>query len=466
MATQEDGALERVLSQWELFAIGFGAIVGWGWIIQMGYWIDTAGPTGSILAFAGGGILVGLVSLVYAELTSAMPYAGGEHHYSLRAFGAKGSFACSWGLLLGYIGVIAFQSIALGVGVAYLIPGFRRFELWTLLGQPVYGSVVAVGLLGVVGITYLNYRGIQLSAQVQLILTILVVLAGIALVVGGFTNSQSVANPAFSGSGLAGAAAVAIQVPGLYVGFDVIPQAAEEADVSPRSLATVILATVLSVGVFYIVTIWTAGQTLPATVLGNSPVPAAAAMTAVFNSPLAGKLMTLVGIGALLTSWSAFLIGASRVVFAMAESNMLPEPLADIHPTYNTPSKAILLVGAISAVAPWLGSQMITSIINADSIGIVFAWIMVSASFLKLRWEEPDMERPFKLPGGSVIGVLALLASLFFFALYLPGAPSALVWPKDWAIVLAWIALGLILVALTQRSVFSSDVASADETSD
>lgn len=463
MTSEDSGTLERVLSRWELFAIGFGAIVGWGWIIQMGYWIDTAGPVGSIIAFAGGGVLVGLVSLVYAELVSAMPYAGGEHHYSLRAFGPIGSFACSWGLLLGYVGVVAFQSIALGVAVSSLIPGLQRFELWTILGEPVYGSVVAVGLLGVVGITYLNYRGIRLSAQIQLILTSVVVLAGVALVVGTFTSADTVTNASFAGSGFAGIAAVAIQVPGLYVGFDVIPQTAEEADIPRRSLAGVLIATVLGVGVFYVVTIWTAGQTLPAEVLGESPVPAAAAMAAVFDSPLAGDLMTLAGIGALLTSWSAFLIGASRVVFAMAESDMLPAPLAEIHPDHNTPSNAILLIGAITAIAPWLGSQMITSIINADSLGIVFAWIVVSASFLKLRYDEPEMDRPFRLPGGYTFGVLALVASLVFFALYLPGAPSALVWPKDWAIVLGWVILGVVLFGISKRSLFSTTPARTDD---
>ncbi|RJT04886.1 APC family permease [Halococcus sp. IIIV-5B] len=447
-----EDVLQGVLSRWQLFAIGFGAIVGWGWIIQMGYWIDAAGPVGATLAFAGGGLLVVFVSLVYAELVSAMPYAGGEHHYSLRAFGPKVSFACSWGLLLGYVGVVAFQSIALGVAVSYLIPDFRMFELWTILGQPVYGSVVAVGLLGVVGVTALNYRGVRPTAQLQLVLAAVVAFAGLVLVTGSLTIAPQVSNPPFAGVGLAGASVVAIQVPGLFVGFDVIPQAAEEADTSPRSLAIVVLLTVVTVGVFYIVSIWSAGQVLPAAVLGESPVPAAAAMTAVFDNPLAGKLMTLAGIAALLTSWSAFLIGASRVIFAMADSGMLPTSLATIHPEYNTPSRAVLLIGGVTALAPWLGSQMISSIINANSLGIVFAWILVSASFLYLRYDEPEMDRPFELPAGYLFGGLALVGSVAFFALYLPGAPSALVWPKDWAIVLVWAIFGLVLYSISRAS--------------
>jgi len=438
-----DGSLAKVLSRWQLFAIGFGAIVGWGWIIQMGYWVNEAGPIGSLVAFAVGSILVLLMCLIYGELSSAMPYAGGELHYSKRAFGIKSSFACSWGLLLGYVGVVAFQAIALGVAIAYLIPHFQTFPLWTILGEPVYGSVVAVGILGVFIITYLNYRGVDPTAQFQLILVAIIILAAIILITGSFTVAPTVKNAPFGNAGLAGIAIVAIQVPGLFSGFAIIPQTAEEADMHPRSIGTVIVAVIFSVTLFYAITFWAVGQSVPVSKLADSLVPAATAMATVFNSAIAGKLMTLAGIAALLTSWSSFLIGASRLIYAMAESNMLPESLAHIHPKYNTPSRAIVLIGVITAIAPFLGEQMISSIINADSLGFVFSWIIVSGSFLYLRYTEPEMERPFKLPGGYLIGGLGLIASVLFLRLYLPGAPSALVWPKDWAIVSLWSLLGI-----------------------
>ena len=453
-----DGSLERVLSRWQLFAIGFGAIVGWGWIIQMGYWIDEAGPYGAMAAFAIGGVLVLLVALIYGELVSAMPYAGGEHVYTHRAFGPAVSFVCSWALLLGYMGVVGFQSIALGIGFSYLLPGFDILALWTFAGQTVYGSWVAIGFVGILAITYLNYRGVEITAQVQLILATIIAISGIALVTGSLTVGPSISNAAFGGAPVLGITTVAIQVPMLFVGFDVVPQAAEEADMSSRSLALVVLAVVATVGLFYIVSIWAAGGAVAAGALGDSLVPAATAMTAIFGSTVAGKLMTIVGIGALLTSWSAFVIGASRIVFAMADSGLLPESLATVHPEYNTPSRAIVLIGALSMAAPWFGGNFVSSIINAGSLGIVLAWFTVALSFVALRYNEPEMERPFKLPGGYTFGIAAMVVTLFFVGLYMPGAPSALLWPREWAIVVAWIVLGAVLFGLSRRTTTETTV--------
>ena len=458
-----DGSLERVLSRWQLFAIGFGAIVGWGWIIQMGYWIDEAGPYGAMAAFAIGGVLVLLVALIYGELVSAMPFAGGEHVYTHRAFGPVVSFICSWSLLLGYMGVVGFQSIAIGIGFSYLIPGFDVLKLWTFAGQTVYGSWVAIGFLGILAITYMNYRGVEITAQVQLILATIIGISGIALVTGALTVGPSVSNAAFGGAAVLGVTTVAIQVPMLFVGFDVIPQAAEEADMSSRSLALVLLAVVATVGLFYIASIWAAGQAVPAGVLGDSLVPAATAMSAVFSSTVAGKLMTVVGIGALLTSWSAFVIGASRVVFAMADSGLLPESLATVHPEYNTPSRAIVLIGVLSMAAPWFGGNFVSSIINAGSLGIVLAWFTVALSFVALRYKEPEMERPFKLPGGYAFGIAAMAVTVFFIALYMPGAPSALLWPREWMIVLAWVVLGTVLFALSRRTTTETTIEDAGQ---
>ena len=458
-----DGSLERVLSRWQLFAIGFGAIVGWGWIIQMGYWIDEAGPYGAMAAFAIGGVLVLLVALIYGELVSAMPFAGGEHVYTHRAFGPVVSFICSWSLLLGYMGVVGFQSIAIGIGFSYLIPGFDVLKLWTFAGQTVYGSWVAIGFLGILAITYMNYRGVEITAQVQLILATIIGISGIALVTGALTVGPSVSNAAFGGAAVLGVTTVAIQVPMLFVGFDVIPQAAEEADMSSRSLALVLLAVVATVGLFYIASIWAAGQAVPAGVLGDSLVPAATAMSAVFSSTVAGKLMTLVGIGALLTSWSAFVIGASRVVFAMADSGLLPESLATVHPEYNTPSRAIVLIGVLSMAAPWFGGNFVSSIINAGSLGIVLAWFTVALSFVALRYKEPEMERPFKLPAGYAFGIAAMAVTVFFIALYMPGAPSALLWPREWMIVLAWVVLGTVLFALSRRTTTETTIEDAGQ---
>lgn len=441
------GRLDRVLSKRDVFVLAVGAMIGWGWIVQTGYFVEESGTYGAIAAFVLGGLMVGVVSLVYGELASAMPFAGGEHHYSMRALGPAGSFACTWALVFGYVSVVAFEAVALPSALAYLVPGFNVFPLWSVAGQPVYATWVVTGVAGSALMTYLNYRGVRPAAQFQAILTLVIALAGASLLLGAAFDGTSVSGPPLGGAGLAGILTVAIMTPFMFVGFDVVPQAAGEADVSPRFLGAVTGTSVVFAALFYVAVIWAAGTSAPVETLAGSPLPAAEAMAVVFGSDLVGRLMALAGVAGILTSWNGFIVGGSRATYALAESKMLPDALARVHPEHNTPSNAVLLIGLTAAVAPLFGEQMLVWVVNAGGLGLVVAWLLVVVSFFVLRRREPEMERPFRLPAGRLVGGLALALVLFFVGLYMPGSPSALAWPYEWGIIGAWALLGVGLLA-------------------
>ncbi|MDL5361044.1 APC family permease [Halalkalicoccus sp. NIPERK01] len=447
--TTERG-LVKALSQRDLLVLAFGAMIGWGWIVLSGQWIDEGGPLGAISAFVIGGVLVVFVAVIYGELASAMPFVGGEHVYSHRALGPLGSFICTWAISFGYVSVAAFEAVALPSALAYVVPGFNAVELWSIAGDPVYATWVLVGAGGAAAMTYVNYVGIRPAAQFQAVVTLVIALAGVVLVIGAVTGGQPSPDPPVI-AGAAGIFGVVLATPFMFVGFDVIPQAAEEADVPTRSLGTIIVVAVLLATLFYIAVIWGSSRALPGAQLVESPLPAAAAMEALYDSATVGQLMALAGIAGILTSWNAFIIGGSRAIFAMAESGMLPSFLAKTHPEYNTPHTAIVLIGVSSVLAPLFGEGMLGWIVNAGGLGIVLAWLFVCVSFLVLRRREPGMDRPFKVPAGYATGGVALVLSAFFVFLYLPGGPSALVWPYEWLMVLLWALLGVGLFALSPR---------------
>lgn len=449
-STTETG-LKRTLSGRDTLVLAFGAMIGWGWIILSGTWIDQAGPFGAILAFLGGGLMVGVIAVLYGELASAMPLVGGEHVYSLRALGPRGAFVCTWAIVFGYVAVAAFEAVALPSAFAYLVPGFNAVEVWAIAGEPIYATWILVGVLGTVLITTLNYVGVRPAVQFQIIMTLVIALAGVVLVAGALTVGEPSPDQSIT-AGTAGILAVVLQTPFMFVGFDVIPQSAEEADVPPRKLGRLILLAVGLAMAFYVAVIWGASRGLSGAELAESPLPAAAALAALFDSQPIGQLMALAGIAGILTSWNAFVIGGSRALFALAESGMLPEPLAKIHPEYQTPSNAVLLVGGLSMLAPLFGEQMLVWIVNAGGLGIVVAWLLVAVSFLVLRHREPGMDRPYTVPAGRLVGLLGLGLAVVFVSLYLPGGQSALVWPYEWAIVLLWCALGGGLYVLSGGS--------------
>ncbi|MGB9958734.1 APC family permease (plasmid) [Haloferax prahovense] len=443
---------ERVLTKRDIFVLAFGAMIGWGWIIQSGYWINVGGVTGSLFAFMLGGTMVAVVGLIYGELASAMPFVGGEHVYSMRALGPIGSFVCTWALILGYVGVVVFEVIALPSALAYIVPGFNAIQLWTIAGEPVYLTWVLVGGVSAIVMTYLNYRGVRPAAQFQTLLTLVIALAGITLIIGAVANGTTPSSPPFGGIGLTGVFTVAIMTPFMFVGFDVIPQAAGEADIDPKTLGLLIPLAVGFATLFYIAVIWASGQSMPGAALVESSLPASAAMETLFSSVLIGRIMALAGIAGILTSWNSFMLGASRAIYALAESGMLPEKLGVVHPEHNTPTNALLLIGVLSVFSPLFGRQMLIWIVNAAGLGLVFAWVLVVISFLLLRRREPEMDRPLKLPYGRAVGAVALVMTLFFLGLYLPGAPSALSWPYEWGLLLFWVALGVGLYAFSENT--------------
>ena len=433
----------RVLGQRDVLALAFGAMIGFGWVVLAGTWLQNAGSIGAIIAFLIGGLLVVFVGLTYSELVSAMPKAGGEHNYAWRALGAKGAFAASWAIALGYVSVVAFEAVALPTTLEFLLPNYKVGLLWTIADYDVYVSWIAIGVIGAIGITALNYFGIKPSTVFQLIAVIFLFAVGVLLVFGTITGGKAENfTPLFTG-GVGGILAVVIMTPFLFVGFDVIPQSAEEINLPYRQLGLLLIVSVILAAAWYILIIVGVGAGLGQQALANTDLATADAMGNLFGSDLFSNILVLGGIAGILTSWNGFMVGGSRIIYAMAESGMLPDWLGRIHPRYRTPANAVLLVGVLSIVAPFFGRSALVWLVDAGGLGIVLAYLIVAISFLVLRRKEPEMERPFRAGRGPIIGIIAVVLSLGIAIQYLPGLPAGLVTP-EWIIVGIWTIVGLI----------------------
>jgi basic amino acid/polyamine antiporter, APA family len=436
----------RVLGRWDVLAVAFGAMIGFGWIVLTGGFLQDAGTLGAALAFVLGGTIMALVGLTYAELVSAMPKACGEHNYVLRGLGSRPAFVASWSLVLGYVSVVAFEAVALPQTMLYLAPDMLVGRLWSVAGYDVYVSWVAVGVVGAVVITALNYVGVRPAAVFQSIAVLF--LLGIAVllltgsVVGGSTDDLQ---PLFVG-GFGGLLAVIVAVPFLFVGFDVIPQSAEEINLPFGQIGKLVVISVVAAASFYVLVMLTVGSSLPKEELAASELSAADGMAALWGTPVLGDVLVLGGIAGILTSWNGFLLGASRLLYAMATSGMVPRWLGRVHPRYRTPSNAVLFIGGLSVLAPFFGERMLVWLVDAGGLAIVVAFFMVATTFLVLRAREPEMERPYRVSGGRTVGVLAAALTLGLAVLFLPGMPSALIWPAEWVIFGLWWLAGLVLV--------------------
>lgn len=449
LGTANDTSLLKVLGNWDTLALGFGAMIGFGWVVLTGNWIGSAGTLGAVLAMVAGGGIMAVVGLTYAELTAAMPKAGGEHNFLLRGMGPRWSFIGSWGIVGGYVTIVAFEAVALPRTALYLFPGLNQIPLWEVAGSQVYLTWALVGSVAAVVITTINILGVKLASVAQTFVVVLLLVIGLMLVFGSFVGG-SVDNmkPFFTG-GTAGFVAVLVVVPFLFVGFDVIPQSAEEVNVPARQIGRLVVMAVGLATVWYLMTILTTASAMPASDLGKADIATADAFGAMFGSELMAKLLIAGGMAGILTSWNSLLLGASRLMYSMARSGMLPVWFGKLHPKFRTPVNALLFIGGLSFIAPFLGEAMLGWLVDSGSPSIVVAYLLVSVVFVILRRREPQMDRPLRVGGkgngGIAVGVAAAVLCLGLLSLYLPGMPAFLD-PQPWILFGAWWLAGAFLL--------------------
>ncbi|MDO4168587.1 MAG: APC family permease [Lachnospiraceae bacterium] len=454
MNKKKSSEFDKVLGAWDILVIAFGAMIGWGWVVSSGDWIGTGGVLGAAIGFVIGGIMVFFVGLTYSELTSAMPQCGGEHVFSHRAMGPMGSFICTWAIVLGYVSVVCFEACALPTIITYIFPGFLKGYLYTVAGFDVYASWLAVAVGMSLFMTYINIRGVKTAAILQTILTVIIGGVGIILIVASAVrgDASNLAGQLFvgnsTGSIVKTVLGVAVVTPFYFIGFDVIPQAAEEIDVPLKKIGKILVLSIVMAVVFYALIILAVGYIMNPADIANSQNGAglvtADAMAKAFNSEIMAKVIIVGGMCGIATSWNSFLMGGSRAMYSMAESYMIPYTFAKLHPKYKTPVNALYMIGFLSCVAPFAGRKMLVWIVDAGNFGCCIAYCMVSISFIIMRTKEPDLARPYKVGNYKLVGTIAVLMSGFMVAMYLiPGSGAALVW-QEWIMAGGWCVLGVI----------------------
>ena len=452
--------LQKGVGKAGLFSLAFGAMIGVGWVTAMGSWLTNAGPLGAAIAFAIGGLLMLVIGFCYAEVTASLPVSGGEVAYAYKAFGTSKSFIVGWFLVFGYLSVSAFEAVSISKVLSYLIPSINYLPIYELNGSTVYLSHILLSAVFVLAISAINYTGVKNSARFQVLLTVLFVgLTFVFVIAGLIMGDWDNLTPHFSGTTAgtitAGVAMVLVTVPFWFVGFDTIPQAAEEANAS-ISFKTIGLLIPLSIVVavsFYILLIISTSVAAPWHDIVSDKLPTAKAFEIATQSPFLAKLILITALVGLLTSWNGFFLAGSRVLFAMGRGKIIAPFLGEAHPKFQTPYKAVLFSGVVTFIASLMGPGAMVAFVNVGSLCIVIAFLGVSFSFLALRKKFPDLHRPFVAPGGRFLGIIAIIGSVAILAVMVfPNSPAALAWPLEWLIFFIFSILGLIFWLFSAKS--------------
>ena len=456
----EKNRFKKVMSATDILVVAFGAMIGWGWVVSSGRWIQNAGVIGTVIGFIIGGIMIYFVGMTYAELTPAMPKVGGEHVFSYKAFGPTGSFICTWALILSYIGVVCFEAVSLPTIIQYIFPSFSQVRLYTIAGSDVYLTGVILASLCTVGIIIINILGIKAASIFQTILTVTIAAVGVILVIASAINGEpsNLDGQIIIGEGLGSIKnifSVAVVAPFFLFGFDVIPQVAEEINIPLKKIARVLLLSIICAVTFYGLVVFAVGYALNtediAKAMEGFGLVTASAMEKVFNSSVMAKVLIVGGLCGVVTSWNSFLIGGSRAIFSMAESKMIPGRFSVLNKKHKTPVNALLLIGILSLIAPFFVRTMLVWISDAASFACCIAYCMVALSFVILRKKEPDLHRPFKVKNYMFVGITASVLSGLMVILYLiPGSGCSMT-KEEWIIVGGWATLGIIFYIICKK---------------
>ena len=451
---------KKVMSATDILVVAFGAMIGWGWVVSSGRWIQNAGVIGTVIGFIIGGIMIFFVGMTYAELTPAMPKVGGEHVFSYKAFGPNGSFICTWALILSYIGVVCFEAVSLPTIIQYIFPRFAQGYLYTVAGSDVYLTGVLTASFFTIGIIIINILGIKAASIFQTILTVTIAVVGVILVIASAVNGD-VANlegQVIIGEGfgsIKNIMSVAVVAPFFLFGFDVIPQVAEEISIPLKKISRVLLLSIICAVTFYGLVVFAVGYALNSAEISEAMegvgLVTATAMEKVFNSTVMAKVLIVGGLCGVITSWNSFLIGGSRAIFSMAESRMIPGRFSKLNKKHKTPVNALLLIGVLSLAAPFFGRTMLVWISDAASFACCLAYCMVSMSFVVLRKKEPNLHRPFKVKHYKFVGITASILSGLMVVLYLIPSSGSSLTVQEWIIVGGWAILGLVFYIICKR---------------
>lgn len=379
--------LARKLRVVDYFTLGWGTMVGVGWLVVMDDWLLRGGSLGAVLGFAIGGALLLPIGYVYGQLVMAMPDAAGEVAYTAKVFPRNVSFATGWTMVLSYFIVCPWEAVAIGKITAYIFPSLDVFELYRIAGRPVYLPHVVIGLGLTALLTFLNFRGIHLSATFQN-WTTFGTLALFAVFVAFGASKGSAANfpPLFTHSGFVSVLLVMQIVPYYMTGYESVGKAAEErsADFRGRGFFTAIWMAIVVGILFYTIVVAAVAYAAPWRRLTGEKFMTAVAFEYATGSHWIVRVILVAALLSLFKVFNGNLVAASRLVFAMGRRGLVEQCFGAVHPTNQTPSVAVIWVGGATAACMFLGDAILVPISEVGSVASAAGWLAACAAFYRM----------------------------------------------------------------------------------
>ena len=450
--SEKRAKLRKVMSPVDVWGLALGAIIGWGCFVLPGTtFLPKAGPAGTAVGMLIGALLIIVIAISYGYLIKNYPLSGGEFVYTKAAIGKRNAFVCGWAMILAYWSLIPLNATALALISRYLFPGIvQQGFLYEIAGWDVYAGEVILASAAIIIMALINIRGIKQAAWMQTAIALTLVGCILIIVFLVFCKSDwSNLAPGFPDGRRwwKGVFSIVAMAPWAFIGFDCIPQSAEEYNFSHKKSTFIMISAILVAAILYI-------GVCAVTAVGIEPWQDLLARRNSWPTGLVVRntigLAGIIVLGvamfcAVISGMNAFYISTSRLMYAMAKEGSLPKWFGKLSRRYGTPGNAIIFTMAMSLFAPWFGREILIWIVDMTSVGaaIVFAYTTASAAIIGKR--NGNIKN-------TVIGIIGCIFSLFFLSLLvIPGMPGYLSFQSR-VVLLVWIAIGVAFYFIIRKS--------------
>ncbi len=475
--------LKKQLSPINVWALAFGCVIGWGSFINPGKkFLPNSGVAGTAIAMVLGAIVMMIIAFSYAYMVPKFPEAGGEFTFAKKCFGKKTAYLCGWFLLAAYLTNVPMNSTAIGLivdgidgaanilkfGFNYSIAGFHIY-----MGEMLFAMAILI-LFG-----YLNIVGVRKAGFVQTILSCLLIICVFTLFISALISSKAkginmepiwgfdkndamkagattenigqFAHKGFNGIISAILATFAI-APWAYVGFDTIPQAAEEFNFSFKKVTGIMIVAILF-GCF----VYTSNNTVAAACLSNWPdrVMAGEWVLLIAAEELLGTFgKVLIGIGvscAVLSGIMGFYLASSRLMYSMSKDGYLPEIFGIVDKKTGTPVNAIIFCIIVSLTGPILGREALGWFVDMSAIGASIGYFFTCASTILTIKNNNEDKKALKVV--ATIGVIFSIVFMILQLIPIPGLNGVHFGKESYIMLIIWIILGVIFYIGRNRKI-------------
>lgn len=448
--------LEKKLSPVNVLALAFGCIIGWGAFVMPGNtFLPKAGPMGTAIGMGIAIVIMIVITFNYYYMINKFPVAGGGFTYAQKAFGKKHGFVCAWFLSLSYAALVPMNATALAlIGRNLLGSFFQKGFHYVIAGYDVYLGEILLAVAAIVLFAVLSIRGVKFAGSFQVLLTGALVLGVVVIAAAAvFSPKATLSNlePNFAPgtSALSGIAAVLAVAPWAFVGFDTVPQSAEEFKFSPQKTKLIMVVSILFGGLVYVILNTVTASVVPSrysnwaeyiqdmeNISGLESLPTFnAAYELLGNAGL--FFLGIAVLGAILSGIVGFYMATSRLLYSMSKENVIPAWFGKLDEKHKTPANAIFALMCVSLLAPFFGRTALGWLVDMSSLGAAIGYAYTSAAAFKYAKQANNK----KIMATGLVGTV--IAIIFSVLLLVPirGLDCSL-GKESYICLVAWIAIG------------------------